>query len=166
MAKMEVRFDDYAKALERLQTGSNDLIGGVVYKGAKVMADGLRAAIDKIPVVEEDDEGNPIKDSKGKIKGISKTQQEDLKRGFGISPDEKSAYGKNVKVGFGGYGRVKTKKHPRGIPNGMLAQVITNGNSFRRKTPILRTTQQRLKKPTLLAMEQEAEKIIKEKMGE
>lgn len=164
MAKMEIKgIDDYMSAIEKLEN-SDDIAGHIVYEGAKVMADALKTAIGKIPEAEEDSRGNPVRNKQGKIKGITKQQRKDLENGFGITKAEKTPDGINVKVGFGGYGSTKTRRYPKGLPNEMLARAVTSGTSFRVKSPVLRTTQTRMKKPTLLAMEKEADRIIREKM--
>lgn len=164
MAKMEIKgIEEYIGVIEKMPNGE-EYARKIAYAGAEVMADAMRIAISKIPEAEADKRGHPVRNQSGKIRGVTKQQRQDLEKGFGVTKMERKGDIWNVKVGFGGYGSEKTKKHPKGIPNGMLAQVVTSGNSFRVKSPILRTTQIRMKKPTLLAMEKAAEKIIREKI--
>ena len=45
----------------------------------------------------------------------------------------------NVKLGFDGYNKVKTKTYPNGQPNAMIARATESGSSVREKTPFVRT---------------------------
>lgn len=160
MAKIDFSdIDKYAKRLDELYRDEKDIVENVVYKGAAVVADEIKAAIKTLPV--EDERGTEEK----KLKGVSKRQKADLINSFGLAPmrNDNGEYG--TKAGFDGYGSVKTKKYPKGVPNALLARSVDGGTSFRAKTGVIRKASTRAKPKALKAMEEEMEKQIRERMG-
>lgn len=87
-------------------------------------------------------------------KGIKKLQKIGLEHGLGIAPLQNDNGFHNVKIGFDGYNLVKTKSHPNGQPNVMIARAVESGTSFSEKIPFVRNT---LKK----ARNQAKKKMIK-----
>lgn len=43
----------------------------------------------------------------------------------------------NVKLGFAGYNGQKTKAHPNGVPNSLIARSMVSGTSFRAKNDFI-----------------------------
>ena len=64
----------------------------------------------------------------------------------------------NVKLGFDGYGRTKTKKYPKGVPNQLIARSVNTGTSFRKRNPFMDRA--------VRAKRKLAEKKMMETMGE
>lgn len=120
--------DAYIGQLKKLQNKSDEVIGRAVYDGAAVVADAIRKEVDAIPIVQNQ-RGTPA----NPIDGVTRTQKKGLQDGFGISPAKNDRGFINVKLGFAGYNKTRTKKYPRGQPNALIARAVNSGTSFRRK---------------------------------
>lgn len=58
---------------------------------------------------------------------------------FGLAPIQTDKNGfRHTKAGFDGYGKLKTKEYPNGVPNEMLARAVESGSSVRVKKPFVR----------------------------
>lgn len=165
MATMEIKgIEEYAEQLEKI-SDSKKFIGKIIYKGAKVMTDAMDKSIDKIPTEKSIKKGMPKRGTKeNPINGLTAAQKSDLHKGLGIAKKQIVAGKTNVKIGFDGYGSTPTRKYRDGVPNILLARSVTSGTSFRKKNPAIRNAITRAKKKTLEAMDQEAEKILQEKL--
>ena len=120
MAKIQFKgINEYARAMQRVYVRSNDIIGQAIYEGAAVIADGVKDELRKLPVDES--YGSPEKKADG----------------FGISSMRDDKGYLNVKLGFDGYGRTKTKKYPKGVPNQLIARSVNTGTSFRKRNPFM-----------------------------
>lgn len=132
MAKIQFKgINEYARAMQRVYVRSSDIIGKAIYEGAAVIADGVKDELKKLPVDES--YGSPEK----KVDGVTKRQKADLIDGFGISSMRDDKGYLNVKLGFDGYGRTKTKKYPKGVPNQLIARSVNTGTSFRKRNPFM-----------------------------
>lgn len=120
--------DAYVSQLKTLQNKSDEVIGRAVYDGAAVVADAIRKEIDAIPIVQNQ-RGTP----EHPIDGVTRTQKRGLQDGFGISPVQNDRGFINVRLGFAGYNKTKTKKYPKGQPNALIARAVNSGTSFRKK---------------------------------
>lgn len=118
----------YVDKLENLRGESDNVIGRAVYDGAAVVADAIRKEVDAIPIVQNQ-RGTP----EHPIDGVTRTQKKGLQDGFGISPVQNDRGFINVKLGFAGYNKTKTKKYPQGQPNALIARAVNSGTSFRKK---------------------------------
>ena len=67
---------------------------------------------------------------------------------------------RNVKIGFDGYNRVKTKTWPQGQPNLMVARAIESGTSWMQKQPFMRRAEASAKGPCEQAMAETVDKEI------
>lgn len=121
--------DNYIDKLSNLEFTAPNAIGKAVYEGANIVADAIKANIKEMPV---DDTRHAEK-----LNGIRSVQKEGLLYSFGIArlKDDNGFY--NVKVGFDGYNKLKTKKYPQGQPNAMIARTFESGNSFTKKQPFI-----------------------------
>lgn len=121
--------DNYIDKLSNLEFTAPNAIGKAVYQGANIVADAIKANIKEMPV---DDTRHAEK-----LNGIRSVQKEGLLYSFGIArlKDDNGFY--NVKVGFDGYNKLKTKKYPQGQPNAMIARTFESGNSFTKKQPFI-----------------------------
>lgn len=159
MAKIDYKgIDDYAKALGKLWKESEEIITQAVYEGAGVVADEIKAGLKKLPI------DNRKGTSDDKLRGVTKKQKSDLIDAFGVAPIENDGDTINTRLGFDGYGSTPTDKYPRGVPNAMLMRSVESGNSFRKKTPVVRPAVNRARKRAEQKMGDTLEKEIKERM--
>lgn len=134
MARMSFKSgEDFALKLSRLGAAQEEVARKAVYAGAQVMADAIKANLEALP--EEDfrflHEGD-------KFDGVPKGQKQELIDSFGVTPilmDSDGNY--NAKIGFDGYGSLKTKTYPKGVPNQLIARSIESGSSVRKKHPFV-----------------------------
>lgn len=161
MAKIKFTgFEHYMAQLEALEQSSEGIAKQALYEGAKIAADEMRKSIDGIPVQEEwGTKASPAK-------GIKPEQKKGLQDGFGISNMRNENGHINVRIGFHGYNKFKTKAYPNGQPNAMIARSLESGTSFLRKTPFVANAIKSTKKKAEVRMaevfESEIEKIMKE----
>lgn len=134
----------------------------VVWAGAQPVADEIRKNIENLP----EDTFRYLRDGE-QFNVVSKEQKQDLLDSLGITPPDIDRHGNaNVKIGIHGYGRFRTKKYPKGLPNALLARAIESGSSVRKKRPFIRPAVNRSKDKAIKAMEEklhkEIESIIKQ----
>lgn len=159
MAKIDYKgIDDYANALGKLWKESEEIITRAVYEGAGVVADEIKAGLKKLPI--DDRQGT----SEDKLKGVTRKQKSDLIDAFGVAPIENDGDSINTRLGFDGYGSTPTKKYHNGVPNAMLMRSVESGNSFRKKTPVVRPAVTRARKNAEQKMGETLDKEIKERM--
>ena len=68
----------------------------------------------------------------------------------------------NIKIGFDGYGKMPTKKYPKGVPNQLLARAVESGSSVRQKTPFIRRGEGKSKKLAEAEMQKKLDEKIEE----
>lgn len=137
MAKWTMEgMSEYIAHLQSIASVTDEAIGAGVYAMAEVVADKVRANIQALPTVSN--EANIATYRQGYSR-LSEPEKKGLLDGFGVSPMQDDGGYKNVKLGFDGYNSVKTKKHPNGQPNVLIARVTESGSSYRQKTPFMRT---------------------------
>lgn len=122
--------DQYLKQLGNLEFDAPHTVGAAVYEGAKVVADQVKANIDRMAT----DDSPGVKDRVVAPKSI---QKKGLQVGFGIAKMENQGGYLHVKLGFDGYNRLVSKKYPQGQPNAMIARTFEAGNSFTKKMPFV-----------------------------
>ena len=135
MARLEYKGgDEFMAKLHRFQKKVDIPIGAANYAGAGFVADEVRDAIKSIPIVKSKHGGLPPYMPEGeKLDGITTLQRKDLLNGLGIAKQRNDNGYYNVLVGFNGYGRIPTKKYPKGVPNQLLARSLNKGTSFLEK---------------------------------
>ena len=141
MARIEIRgFDELELQLSKL--ADPELAKDVVMAGAQPVADEIRKSIEALP----EDKFRRLK--KGEVFiGVPRQQKQDLLDSLGIAPPDVDYDGNtNTKIGFDGYGKIPTKKYPKGVPNQLLARAIESGSSVRKKTPFIRKAVNKSKK--------------------
>ena len=167
MAKIYAKgVDRYLQKLEKLEKNTDAVCKQTVYAGAKVVGDAIVAAIDALPV-QEPPEGQKYfylseaaRSSGTLITGVSEAQKQGLKDGFGIAQMAHKNGGWNTKIGFDGYNSVKTKSHPNGQPNALIARSVEGGTYIQQKTPFIAPAVRQAKKAAQDAMEKTmAEKV-------
>lgn len=164
MAKIDFDTDGYMKAIESLSADTEEIVKSAIYKGADVVANAIRQNIQAIPIQEGDNGLPPVARDGEKLYGISRRQKADLLAGFGLSPMEESGDYVNTKAGFDGYGSVKTKKYPRGVPNAILMRSVESGTSFRDKHPTVRPAVNRSRKAAQAKMDETINQEIEKRM--
>jgi hypothetical protein len=155
MARMEIRgFDELELQLSKL--ADPELTKDVVMAGAQPVADEIRKSLEALP----EDKFRRLK--KGEVfVGVPRQQKQDLLDSLGIAPPDVDYDGNtNTKIGFDGYGKIPTKKYPKGVPNQLLARAVESGSSVRKKTPFIRKAVNKAKK----LAEAEMQKKLDEKI--
>ena len=155
MARMEIRgFDELELQLSKL--ADPELAKDVVMAGAQPIADEIRKSIEALP----EDKFRYLKKNEV-FTGVPKQQKQDLLDSLGITPPDIDFDGNtNTKIGFDGYGKIPTKKYPKGVPNQLLARAVESGSSVRKKTPFIRKAVNKSKK----LAEAEMQKKLDEKI--
>lgn len=138
---------DYELMLSKLEGVTDEMIGRAVYAGAGIVADAVKASIESLPIVTGyGTDANPLPG------GVTATQKAGLRDGFGISKLQDDSGYLNVKLGFDGYNRTKTKKYPSGQPNQLVARGVESGTSWKQKKPFVRPAVTRSRKAAEQAM--------------
>ena len=145
------RFTEYETLLRKLEKDSEAIAKRAVYEGAKVVADAVQVQINSISP-----EGPSDYERKRREK-----QKDGLKKSLGISSMRNDNGLINVLVGFDGYNDIKTKKHPNGQPNAMVARIYNSGTSHNRKQPFFKRAINQSKEGCKNAMALEVDKCIK-----
>lgn len=156
MATVEIKgLDGYEDLLKRLDANVDAVIGSGIYKGAEVVADTVRDKINGLRVDGPSDE-----ETRRRWK-----QKAGLLDSLGISAMRNDKGFLNVKIGFDGYNSVKTKVHPKGQPNVMVARIFESGTSFSSKQPFIKQALRESKERARQAMLEEVDKKIEEIKG-
>lgn len=117
----------------------------VVRRGAAVIADALRVAINQLPTREKGDRSST---------GITKQEKEHLSKHFGVTPIKRDRDGfLHTKIGWDGYTSRPRKGFPNGFPVPMMVRTIESGTSWRDKIPFIRKTVNKHKMATIEEMQ-------------
>lgn len=159
MAKYQFKgLEEYAAYLQRIGANTPEIIGKGVYSMADVVADKVRSNIEALPTVSEAEAFAAYKEKRKA--GLTSAQKKGLEKGFGISPMQNDNGYWNVKLGFDGYNKVKTRTYPNGQPNAMIARATESGSSVREKNPFVRTAVAATQKPAVEICKQVVDKEI------
>lgn len=156
MAKLTVGkgMEKYISQLEKLSLNTNEILGRTIYPAAAVVANAVKANIEKLPVSNSSKRGTP----EDPINTITSAQKAGLRDGFGISKIRNDGGLYNVKLGFDGYNTTVSTTAKRSgwtntrQANQMIARAVENGTSFRKKHPFVA--------PAIRATKAQAEKIM------
>lgn len=144
-------FEKYETLLRNLEKSAEGIAKRGVYEGAKVVADAVKAQISDIST-----EGPSDYERKRREK-----QKEGLQKSLGIAPMRNDNGFINTQVGFDDYNDIKTKKHPNGQPNAMVARIYNSGTSHNKKQPFFKRAINQSKEECKNAMALEVDKCIK-----
>lgn len=159
MAKYHMRgLEEYAQYLQRIGANTPEICGKAVYAMADVVADQVRENITKLPTVTEAEALAAYRSKE--MTELTSAQKKGLEEGFGISTMQNDNGYYNVKLGFDGYNKVKTRKYPQGQPNVMIARAVESGNSVRKKNPFIRRAVNSAKKLAVEKGKQAADEEI------
>lgn len=149
--------NEYLSMLGNLEMTAPDTVGRAIYAGADIVADAIKERIKDLPI-----DDNP---QQGAITGIRTIQKNGLLDGFGIAKKQTDNGYVNVKLGFDGYNKLKSKKYPNGQPNSMIARTFEAGNSFTKKIPFVgpavRATKAQAEAKMQEIVDMEIRKIVK-----
>ena len=131
MAKIELDgFDTYLAQLEGLRTDSLPMCKAIVFPGAKVLADAMRAEVNGLPAMS-DGAAKAHWQAGVPMPMISESQKAGLQESLGITPIKRDKGGMvQCSVGFSGYNGVRTHKFPNGQPNNEVARSLEKGTSY------------------------------------
>lgn len=158
MAKMIIsaELDNFINELERFANDEPDIAKEVVNAGAQPVADRIRETLYKL----QEEPFHRLSESE-EFSAVPLRQKNDLLNSMGITPADVDKEGNtNVKIGFDGYGKLKTKKYPNGVPNALLARAIESGSSVRKKTPFVRPAVNKSRNAAIAEMD----KVLNEKV--
>lgn len=165
MARIKFQgLEEYEKLLSKISspTATREIAGAAIYAGAEVVADAIKKSIEALPVVEDDLQRHGS--ARHMLTTITKKQKDGLLEGFGITQMREESGYYNVKLGFDGYNKVKTKQYPAGQPNALIARSINSGTSFRAKTQFVDLATKESKPQAEKAMAKAFDKKLEEQM--
>ena len=162
MAKLTIGkgMEKYISQLEKLNLNTPEVLGRAIYPAAAVVANAVKANIEKIPVSNSSKRGT----ASDPIDTITSSQKQGLRDGFGISKIRNDGGLYNVKLGFDGYNTTVSTTSKRAgwtntrQANQMIARAVENGTSFRKKHPFVA--------PAIRATRGAAEKLMAEVLDE
>lgn len=132
MANLKMKgLDEYEKQLTKLQDISRECVGQAIYQGAKEIADEVKRNIEAIPIDQRKLKPGQV------LHGVTASQKQGLRDGFGIARTQNDNGYVHVKLGFAGYNATITDKFPNGQPNSMIARSLQSGTSFRDRIPFV-----------------------------
>ena len=142
MPKMTIKgLDDVVSSLSRAGANTDKLCKKALYEGAKIVADEVKKGVQGIPVVNGyGTDSDPLPG------GAKALQKAGLLNSLGVSTFRDSGGNIDTSIGFDGYNLLKTKKHPGGQPNRLIARSIESGTSFQMKHPFVRPAISRSRK--------------------
>lgn len=161
MARFEWRplTGEWTEKLERMGDQTERIAKKALYAGANEIADAIRENLQALP-----EQGGALKHNKMR-EGVLPAQKQGLLDSLGITPMDKRDGGYNVKIGFDGYNKIKTKKYPQGQPNPMIASSIESGTTIQQKHRFIDKAMRQKEKAAQKAIEkvvdEEIEKIMK-----
>ena len=141
--------DEYLRRLEALTMATDKFIGEAVYKGADVVADATKSALNTMPV-----------DNRRKVserRGILEVQRQGLVNSFGVAPLRDDNGFINVKTGFDGFNKI-------GQANVRVARQLESGTSYMPKNRVISRATNRSKKACEEAMKKSLEGNIQKLM--
>lgn len=168
MAKFTIPkdLDEYLLKLSEFGDDSEDVAKAVVYQGASAVADAIKGALKTLPIQEGEDGMPPYAHDGAPLYGVTRKQRGDLIDSMGLAPIQEFKQGYiNTKVGWDGYGSVKTKAYPNGIPNQLLMRAVESGTSFRKKNPVVRRATMNVREQALDKMKKEFDEQSKKYFG-
>ena len=161
MAKFTFKgLNEYARRLSKLGDQAERVAGKAIYAAADIVTDEIRTNIEAIPVLNKEDLKHHRRN------GITQTAKDGLLDSLGIASMEKDAKGLlNVKVGFDGYNKVRTKTYPNGQPNALIARSVESGTSFMEPHPFVRPAVNKTRQAALTKMDDVIEEETNKIMG-
>lgn len=155
--------DAYERQLSKIGKAGLGVMKSAVYVGMDELANAVRAELEAMPTEKYGDTMRDWRERKP-YDGLTAEQKEDLLDSMytsSIKEDDGFVY---TQIGFAGYNRVSTWKHPEGQPNAMLARSLESGSSVRKKHPFVRPAVNRVRQAAIMRMAKHIEKVFDEIM--
>lgn len=146
--------DKLVAQYEKLESNTDKIIGQAIYNGADVVMSFVENAVEGLAT------DNHYGSAEKPTSGPTTLQKLGLKYSLGIAKMQNDHGFRNVKIGFDGYNKIKTKAWPQGQPNLMVARAIESGTSWMRKQPFMRKAEQSAKGPCEAIMASTVDKEI------
>ena len=163
MAKFEMKgMEAYIKQLEDVAWASKYVCRAAVFAGADVVANEIRAGIQKLKTVSNAAAITAYNAKKPTY--ISEPQKRGLEESLGVAPIRENMGSYDTKIGFDSYNDIATERWPGGQPNAMVARACNNGSTAMLKQPFIRDAIRRSVSPALDAMNEAANKKVEEIM--
>lgn len=161
MAKIELSgFEEYEKQLKALERDVTTVCKAVVFPGAGVMAETLRAEVEALPTISDAQALANWRSGK-RQPSLSEGQKAGLLASLGISRIRREASGMiQASVGFEGYNGVKTKHFPSGQPNPEVARSLEKGTSYLQRNAFTARAVKKAREAAIEAMTTEADAQI------
>ena len=167
MAKIALQgFDKYIRQLEALQRDATRMCKAVVYPGAAILAEKIRAETEALPTISDAEALGNFRSGE-ENEALSVSQKIGLVESLGISGIKKDRSGMvQTSVGFTGYNSIKSKRWPNGQPNAMVARSLEKGTSFLKRDRFVEHAVKAAREEAIAAMAAEADAYIERKMQE
>ena len=167
MAKITLKgFDQYTAKISALQRDSTKMCKAVVYPGAAILAEKIRAETEALPTISDAEAIGNFRSGE-ENKALSVSQKAGLVESLGISGIKKDRGGMvQTSVGFTGYNGVKTRHFPNGQPNAEVARSLEKGTSYLRRDRFVERAVKAAREEAIAAMAAEADAYIERKMQE
>lgn len=167
MAKITIEgFDEYLAQLRALEADAEKICKAVVYPGAAILADALRAETDALKTISDTKARNNFQHGLPNDH-LSDSQKAGLQAGFGITPIRRGNGGMiQCSVGFSGYNSVVTQHFPNGQPNPEVARSLEKGTSYLKRDKFVSRAVKAAKAGAEAAMKTECDAQIQRIMDE
>lgn len=149
------RAEEYIARISKLAASKRDeVVGSAIYGAADIVTNEIRKQLEALPTDEGwGTSGQPVR-------GPKKAQKEALEESLGIASLQDDGGFLNVKIGFDGYNRIKSKRWPNGQPNQMVARSIERGTTWMQGHAFVKKAVAASRKAALTAMQDTIDKNI------
>lgn len=152
--KAEIKGADEAlEMFDKMIMEQDNILTETMKAGGGKAADYMRSEINALKTTDE--KGKP------KTRYAYPHEKEALQKSMGYTPVRRDGEIYDIKVGFDGYSDRKTKSHPTGVPNQLIANSINAGTSFMQRQPFINRTKNKGKTSIEEAMKEEFDKQVK-----
>ena len=159
-------FESYLQQLNALRADSLKICKAVVYPGAAILAEKIRAETEALPTISDAEAIGNFRAGE-ENKALSVSQKAGLVESLGISGIKKDRSGMvQASVGFTGYNSIKSNRWPNGQPNAMVARSLEKGTSFLKRDRFVERAVKAAREEAIAAMAAEADAYIEKKMKE
>lgn len=151
--------EDYLRLLDLTNAKLRSICGRSIYPGAKIIAQDCKRRIQNLHV-------DTSYFGKWSYRlGITNKQKEGLSDSMGIARIRRKGGSFDVKLGFDGYNKIKTKTYPKGQPNAMIARSVNKGTSFMKAQPFMDQSIEACRKPVEDKIEEQFYKELERLWG-
>lgn len=152
MPKLEYSgLEEFGRVIQTLDRETEGVLKMAVYDGAHVVFEEVKRQIQALPVA----------DDKSKHRDITPAQKAGLISGLYGSKIQTRDGGVYEFISFTGYNSVRTKKHPNGQPNILIARSVESGATYMNKRPFINKAKNASKSKALDVIKQTFEREMK-----